>query len=199
MPKPIEPSAPSWTELLRRIREVQAEILLLAPHRDIALVPNPGARPDDLARAERRMARRLPPSYRSFLERHDGWPRFFEGASLLGTRDLGKSSYADLAQAAFEAAETPIPADGPPSARVRGAPRTVIPFGIDPDGTTLFAFDPAHTRPDGEMGVVAWISELGLRRQCFSDFLATVLDLCEADFEATLELYAPGQAWSKTA
>jgi hypothetical protein len=117
--------------------------------------------------------------------RHDGWSRFFDGATLLGTRDLGKASYADLAQAAFEAAETPVPEGGAPWSKVGGRPGDMIPFGIEPTGATLFAFDPASIRRDGEMAVVAWIHEIGIFSATFPEFLETILELCEAD-RATL-------------
>ena len=149
---------------------------------------------EDIRRAEHRVGRPLPPSYRAFLRRYDGWPRFFHGASLLGTRDLGKSSYADLAQAAFEAAETPVPELGPPSSRVVGYPSRVIPFGIDADATTLFAFDSRRVRQDGEMEVIAWINEIGIRSADFCEFLVMIAELCEADLES-LE----STSWSKSA
>lgn len=178
----------AWETTLQRIYWVRTELSELLANADgeedageDGLVPNPPADESALERAERRIGHRLPPSYRAFLTRFDGWHRFFDGATLLGTKDLGKSSYADLAQAAFEAAETPIPDGGPPSSRVRGYPGDLITFGIDPEGTTLFAFDPSSVDDDGEMEVVAWIHEFGLRRESFTDFLDGVLELCEAD------------------
>jgi len=168
--------------LLAEIRRVQTEITWLTPFRDIGLTANPGASEADLTRAERRIGRRLPPSYRRFLEDHDGWPRFFEGATLLGTAALGQRQYEDLAQAACEAAETPVPDVGPPS-RYRPNARSLIPFGIDAQATTLFAFNPAVARSDGEYEVIAWINEIGVRRDSFEDFLCLVLELCQAEVE----------------
>ena len=57
----------------------------------------------------------------------------------------------------------------------------MIPFGIDPSGTTLFAFDPSTIDARGEMGVVAWIHEIGIRSASFSEFLGSILEICEAD------------------
>ena len=119
--------------VLSRIRTVHAEILRVAPFRDMGLVPNPGASLRKIKKAEERLGRPLPPSYRAFLSRHDGWPRFFEGATLLGTDALGKPNYEELARAAFEAAETPVPDLGPPS---RSRRTSIIPFGIDAQATT---------------------------------------------------------------
>jgi hypothetical protein len=184
---------PPWQTTLATIAAVQTELARIAPYRDVALQAPGPARSWSIARAERRLGRRLPPSYRAFLATHDGWPRFFDGASLLGTRDLGKKTYADLAQAALEAAQTPVPAGDAPPSRIRGYAEQTIPFGIDPAGTTLFAFDPNHADPTGEMPVIAWIHEIGIRRASFGDFLVAILELCEADAQSL------GDTWLKTA
>jgi hypothetical protein len=157
---------------------LHTDLLRTAPHRDLGLVPNPGASERAIAAVEERIALPLPPSYRAFLRKHDGWPRFFEGATLLGSANLGKRMYEDLVRAAFEAAETPVPHLGPPS---RSVQRPIIPFGADLAGTTLFAFNPAETRADGEYEVVAWVNEIGVRRDSFEDFLEFVLDMSEAE------------------
>ncbi len=173
-----------WQWLLGEHRKIQTEILRVAPFRDAGLVPNPAAPPRSIEATERRIGRKLPPSYREFLAHHNGWPRFYEGATLLGTADLGKKSYDALVRAVFDAAETPVPDLGPPS-RLGSAPR-LIPFGIDAQATTLFAFVPDSVRRDGEMDVVAWINELGVRRDGFTDLLEMMVELCAADLEALL-------------
>lgn len=165
-------------DLLLKIREIHTEISWLQPFRDLGLIPNPAASEVALQRAEERLGRPLPPSYRAFLALHDGWARFFDGASLLGTANIGHRQYEDLARAAFEAAETPIPDLGPPT---RPRARTLIPFGADLEGTTLFAFNPAVTSPDGEYEVIAWVNEIGVRQPSFAAFLDWILDLAEQD------------------
>ena len=172
-----------FSTLLTRIKDLQTEILRVAPYRDISLVPNPGASSVAIAAVEERIGHRLPPSYREFLAVHDGWPRFFEGATLLGTANLGKRMYEDMARAAFEAAETPVPHLAPPS---RAQRRPIVPFGIDLQGTTLFAFNPSATRADGECEVVAWVNEIGVRRESFTDFLEFVLEMCDSELEGLL-------------
>lgn len=171
---------PNFSSLLRRTKELQTEILRLAPYRDIGLVPNPGASASAIAAVEERIAHPLPPSYREFLALHDGWPRFFEGATLLGTANLGKRMYEDMARAVFEAAETPVPHLAPPS-RIERAP--IVPFGIDLQGTTLFAFNPNVIRADGECEVVAWVNEVGVRSESFAGFLEFVVEMCESELE----------------
>jgi hypothetical protein len=169
-----------FSALLSGIQALQLEVLRAAPYRDIGLVPNPGASASAIAAVEQRISRPLPPSYREFLALHDGWPRFFEGASLLGSANLGERTYDEIARATFEAAEAPAP-HGAGSAR---APRSaVVPFGIDPQGTTLFAFDTRVTRADGEYEVVLWVNEIGVRCESFLEFLEFVRDMCQAEVE----------------
>ena len=182
-----------FSTILARIKDIQTEILRLAPYRDISLVANPGASQVAIAAVEERICHRLPPSYREFLALHDGWPRFFEGATLLGTANLGKRMYEDMARAVFEAAETPVPHLSPP-ARAQRSP--IVPFGIDLQGTTLFAFNPSVTRADGECEVIAWVNEIGVRRDSFSDFLEFVVEMCESELDAHR---APRQALRQSA
>lgn len=170
-----------FSMLLTRIKQLQTEILRVAPYRDLSLVPNPGASQHAIAAVEQRIGHRLPPSYREFLALHDGWPRFFEGATLLGTANLGKRMYEDLARSVFEAAETPVPHLAPPT---RSERKPIVPFGIDLQGTTVFAFNPGVTRADGECEVVAWVNEIGVRRESFSGFLEFVVEMCESELEA---------------
>ncbi|MBK7585399.1 MAG: SMI1/KNR4 family protein [Myxococcales bacterium] len=173
--------------LLRDIQRVQREILRIAPYRDFGLRPNPGASGADIAAAEQRLGRSLPPSYREFLMLHDGWSRFYDGATLLGTASIAERSHAEAARATFEAAETPVPDYGPPS---RTRPKVLIPFGIDLQATTLFVFNPANTDSRGEMEVIAWINEIGLRRSSFQDFLESICELCQAELDSSRERVA---------
>jgi hypothetical protein len=159
-----------------QIRRAKMELAKLDPDSGPAVAPHPGTSLRTISAAERKMRRRLPPSYRAFLTEHDGWPMFFQGASLLGTRDLHKASYASRTRAIFESYETPIPEVGPP-ARPEGRPDAMIPFGIDAKASAIFAFNPAVVRPDGEMEVILWVNELGDRCESFPDFLAMVLEM----------------------
>ena len=171
----------TWPELVTRLRDVQTEVQRLAPFRDIGLVPNPGASEAAIEAAEKRLGFELPPSYRDFLRHHDGWPRFFDGATLLGTDALGAHRYDDLCRAAFEAAETPVPDIGPPLRR--RLPR-MIPFAADSEAITLFAFDPNSRSESGECEVIAWINEVGVRSGSFSEFLELLIELGESELEA---------------
>lgn len=173
-----------WQELLDEIRAHHADIMRERPFKDIGLVPNPGASLAAIQAVERRLGAPLPDSYLAFLCTHDGWPRFFEGASLLGTANLGVRRYDDLIQAVCQAAETPVPDQGPPSS-FRRPLRRLIPFGVDLMGTTLFAFDASTKNADGEMRVVAWVNEIGFTFDSFEDFLVGVCEWVRAE-HATL-------------
>lgn len=178
----------TWPALVARLRDVQTEVQRLAPFRDIGLVPNPGASEAAIEAAEKRLGFALPPSYREFLRHHDGWPRFFDGATLLGTDALGARRYDDLCRAAFEAAETPVPDIGPPLRR--RLPR-MIPFAADAEATTLFAFDPNSRSESGECEVIAWINEVGVRSTSFAEFLELLIELGESELEAHTERLSP--------
>src|SRR5262249_39242725 len=124
----------SWKDTLQKIRQVKMDLAAVSPELGPSVAPPPGAALRAVSATERRIRRRLPPSYRAFLHEHDGWPLFFQGASLLGTRELTKPGYAELSRATFEAYETPIPEVGPPS-RPEGRTDAMIPFGMDPKAT----------------------------------------------------------------
>ena len=163
---------PDFEPLLSAIHRIQTEITWLTPERDIGLEPGGPADAAAIRRAELRLHWALPPSYRAFLALHDGWQRFFEGASLLGTAHLGRRIYAEGARAVFNAAETPVPLVGPPIPKPTGI--EPFPFGADAACTTFFAFNPAVTDADGEYEVICWVNEIGLRCANFVDFLQTV-------------------------
>jgi hypothetical protein len=169
-----------WSEALTRFRSLQLEILRAWPYRDVSTVPNPRAAEGAIVAAERLLGIPLPPSYRAFLKRHDGWTRFFDGVALFGTATLGNRDYETFARVAFEAAETPT-SELTPIGRKR---RTWIPFGADMQATTLFAFNPDVVRADGEYEVVAWINEIGIRRDSFGAFLEALAELYDADLAA---------------
>ncbi len=177
---------PKWDQLIADIRRVQTEIRWLSPDRGLLEAPRPGASEVERRAAEVRIGARLPPSYRAFLGRHDGWPGFFEGVSLLGTAHLGRQLYEDRARSVFGRAETPVPLrEGPPPRSVRG-PRDLLPIGVDLRTTSVFAFDLDTRDTRGECAVVCWINDLGLRCADFTDCLQTVLELCQAELDETI-------------
>jgi len=176
-----------WQQTLRRIRQIKLELSASQPAQ-LALgrppgAPAPalprGADPSAIAAAERRLRRRLPPSYRAFLLEQDGWPQLFQGASLLGTRQLSRTSFAELTLATSAADDTTLAEMGARAWRESGAP--LIPFGMDPTGTVLFAFDPVVTGREGESEVVVWMNGIGDRCASFADLLLLVHEMLAAE------------------
>jgi hypothetical protein len=149
--------------LLSSIRTVQMELKRREPRRAIGLSGNPSAPESAIVITELRLGRKLPPSYREFLAFSDGWTNFFNGASLLGTAEIGRTG-------SLEATHERLLARG-----------RHLPFGADRSGASLFAFDTSVRLADSELGVVTWVGGLGLDCPCFTSFLATVLQLCRAE------------------
>jgi hypothetical protein len=174
---------PRWRSLLGRIRALQMELKRELPNRRVGLAGNPAAPENAIVVAEIRLGRKLPPSYRQFLAFCDGWPDFFEDASLLGTRDIGRQT----------PAPPPSATGGQPASR-RNPSGGWVPFGVDRNGMTLFAFDTSASSSDGELPVVAWLGGLGLNCTCFTAFLATVLQLCRAELASAKAQSSRGAA-----
>jgi hypothetical protein len=47
----------------------------------------------------------------------------------------------------------------------------------------LFVFNPVAPMPGGEYEVIAWVNEIGIRRESFPSFLELVIELCQAELE----------------
>jgi hypothetical protein len=164
---------PRWQSLLSSIRSIQMEIKRREPSREIGLAGNPSAPESAIVVTELRLGRKLPPSYRDFLAFSDGWTSFFNGASLLGTGDLGRHGLLDANHGRL---------------LQRGR---LLPFGADRTGASLFAFDTSVRLGDGELSVVAWVGGLGIDCRCFTSFLATVLQLCRAELSTVKAVEPP--------
>jgi SMI1 / KNR4 family (SUKH-1) len=151
-----------WQPLFDEIRAQKLDLARLDPQRGAPPWPPPGASASALAAAERRLGRALPPSYRELLGQCDGVPGFYQGAGLLSTRHLARGTYVDLCRIVID-----VP--------------TLVPFGVDPAGETIFAWDPSEARGDGEIGVVVWMNEIGERLRDFPSFLELVRDMLAAE------------------
>jgi hypothetical protein len=167
------PRESRWQTLLGSIRAIQMELKRRQPQRPIGLSGNPAAPESAILVSELRLGRKLPPSYREFLAFSDGWSSFFNGASLLGTGEIGRLGTLDAAHERLLA---------------RGR---LLPFGVERTGASLFAFDTSVRLADGELGVVAWVGGLGIDCRCFTSFLATVLQLCRVELSTAKAADAP--------
>lgn len=160
---------------LRRFRDLQTQLSALAPYRDTGLAPQPAGTVERVLVAEERLGQRLPTSYRQFLLRYDGWRRFFDGADLLGTAELGSRDYSELAWMAFRAT-------GSPNRAVRRIMKMddLLVFGVDAQCTTLFAFETCYGA-ENEFSVVSWVGEVGFRSPSFEHWLVWIAQLCESE------------------
>jgi hypothetical protein len=143
-------------------------------------MPPPGASPSAIDAAERRLGFAIPPSYRAFLEVHDGWPGFFHGASLLSAHQLARGTYVNVARMVVgeHAAELE---SGPPS--VASAAATFVPFGIDAQAETIIGWDPSRATGGGELRILMWLNGIGDVAESFESLLDLVLTMLGADIE----------------
>ncbi len=111
--------------------------------RDSDQVLGPPAREAEIDRLESRLRWRLPPSYRAFLLRHDGWRKFRGDAHLLAMADRdAPGMQAHLAEFRSLAAGDVV------------AGGFVVLAG---EASGTFAYiDPATRRPGGEMDVIEY-------------------------------------------
>ncbi|EYF07334.1 SMI1/KNR4 family protein [Chondromyces apiculatus] len=201
-----------WLDAIRSIRALKLALARRDPRRGLPVAPPGGASEEAIASAERRMGMRLPPSYRALLAMHDGWPQIFGATGLLGVLPLTRGAYLGVAQMMIEeneGAARPESAQGAggvaspremaveggrgqgegDGARSRGRMRAagLVPFGIDAEAETLFAWDPESVRADGEMEVVVWMSGLGMRLGSFPELLELLVDMLAAELEVNVD------------
>jgi len=169
-----------WQSLLQEIRALKLNLARLDPRAGMPVLPPAGAAPAVLDGSPRHLGRPLPPSYRALLAQHDGVPQLYHGASLLGARPLSRGTYVDLARMVIDA-----PGVGAASSA------DLVPFGIDATGETIFAWDRARIRSDGEIEVVVWVNEIGERVASFPEFLELVRELLVAEIDDRRKAGAP--------
>jgi hypothetical protein len=172
-----------WQSTLQEIRAKKLDLARLDPRAGMPVLPPPGAGPRAIDAVERRLGRALPPSYRALLAQHDGVPQLYHGASLLGTRPLTRGTYVDLARLVID-----VPAEA-----------DLVPFGIDATGETIFAWDRASERADGELEIVIWVNEIGERVESFPAFLDLVCAMLEAEIDDRRRVAAPSSRRLPTA
>ncbi|WP_438013500.1 SMI1/KNR4 family protein [Sorangium sp. So ce315] len=178
-----------WLESMHRIRALKLELARLDPRRGMPIAPPAGASEAAIDAVERRLGMPLPPSYRELLARHDGWPQLFEGASLLGVRALARGSYMEVGRMVLELCDGEARGGGdrdaaPVMARGRhGARSALVPFGIDAAAETVFAWDPEARAPDGELEVILWTNDIGLRLSGFPELLDMVKEMLAAELD----------------
>ena len=154
-----------WQPLLAEIRAQKLALARLDPRAGMPVQPPPGASPAAIAAAERRLGQPLPRATAPCSRSTTACPASTRGRPCSATRPLARGTYVDLARMTIDAERS----------------ATLFPFGIDATGETIFAWDTAHARPDGELEVVVWMNEIGARIDGFPAFLELVLDMLAAD------------------
>ena len=129
-----------------------------------------------VAAVERCYGVALPPSYREFLLRYDGWHHAFHRASLLSTEQLLNPSWLHRAEIVLD--RMAVPSVRRARASELGTnEENLIPFGLDDTGSTVFVFDANAADESGELEVMAWFSGLGIRVPSFPWLLDMLCDL----------------------
>ena len=173
-----------WLESIHRIRVLKLELARLDPRGGMPVAPPAGAPEAAIAGAERRLGFPLPPSYRAFLALHDGWPQLYAGAGLLGVRALSRGTFVDVARMVIdERASEGSDAAEPPRRGGRLRRGGLIPFGIDAGAETIFAWDTSAARSDGEMDVVLWVNDIGLRAESFPALVDILAEMLSSELE----------------
>jgi len=152
--------------LISELIEANREYSRLAFDEDeLPTLGNP-CNPQQIAQLQRILGKPLPPSYRTFLELHNGWDGFdgFEVDKILAVEDYSLDWVKNRIKALGElfdefASEDPYKA---------GA----IPIVLGEDERTFLVVDPRTARSDGEMDFISFdLTEEQKRFTDFSSFL----------------------------
>jgi hypothetical protein len=165
-----------WRQTLNEIRTRKLALARFCPRNGMPVMPPLGASPREIDTVRKKLGGALPPSYADFLASHDGWPQLVHGVSLLGVNHIARGTYDGIAQMVVDLGDTPVS----PNAS-RPFPQTVVPFGIDGEAETIFAWDTSVVRAGGELEVIAWVNQIGARFDGFPSLLEFVRDLLDAD------------------
>ncbi len=137
----------SLKALIREIMEAKLEYDRLAFDEERPHELGRPATPKQIGKLERILGKPLPPSYRTFLELHNGWSHFDGGAKLLAVEDHGskwvkdmlvmfKNGYEDVGENPFDTGTLPVL--------------------LGPDVHNFLVLDPTKVRKDGEMDFVMY-------------------------------------------
>jgi hypothetical protein len=128
--------------------------------------------PKQIAKLEKLLGRPLPPSYKAFMELHNGWSDLAGDAKLLAVEDHGR----EWVQERLDDMEELFDEFGPVNPFAQGA----IPVLLGEDSQSVLYVDPRTERADGEMDFVALdIVEEERRFNDFTAFLTHKLELLE--------------------
>jgi hypothetical protein len=153
-------------KLIDQLVEIKREYSRLAFDEEDQSKLGPPATTQQIAKLEKRLGKPLPPSYRAFLELHNGWEHFDGGENLLSVEDqnsdwvkecLKMVSMFYLAVDEEEREENPLEKGAIPILFGEGEPGYMI-------------LDPRKVRKDGEMDFVKY--EYAEETERFKDFIS---------------------------
>ena len=157
-------------ELVGELDAAKRTLDLLMFDEDLVGTPANPCSPSELARVESILGATLPPSYRRFLELHNGWPDFAGEARILSSQDLETDWVRDRIKSLgflFEESENPDPF------KSGGMP---VVLGVDEQ--SYLVMEPWSRRDDGEMELVAYnLTLIEHRFETFEQFLRHDLEL----------------------
>jgi hypothetical protein len=161
-------------KLIDQLAETKREYTRLAFDEEDSMKLGEPASQSQIAKLERRLGKPLPPSYRAFLELHNGWEHFDGGLNLLSVEDQDSDWVRDwlkMLAMAFTAVKEENPFE-------KGA----LPIMLGEGEHTFLILDPRTVRRDGEMDFVKYtFAQVDERFKDFTSFL-------QGDLEGEREL-----------
>jgi hypothetical protein len=155
--------------LVRELQDAKREYDRLAFDEERSRTLGPPAGAVQLATLERRLGHALPPSYRAFLELHNGWDEFSGGSKLLAADDHGREWVSERIaywDALFE------------DDSVNPFKHGCLPVLFGEDENHFVVIDPRTVRSDGEMDFIDYDYTVEFARYpTFTHFLAHDLDV----------------------
>jgi len=151
--------------LLDELFTIKGDYIRLAFHEEHWMERGEPATAESLLALEKRIGKPIPPSYRAFLELHDGWKHFSGGVHLLSVEDQSSDwvrEWLGMLDMAFVAIKEPNPFE-------HGA----VPIALGEGEHSFLLLDPSSSRSDGEMNFVAYY--FGEIQDTFEDFTSYLL------------------------
>lgn len=156
-------------QLINELEEAKRKYAELAQDEDRPNKLGPPAGPAQLAALEKRLGRALPPSYRAFLELHNGWAEFSGNSKLLAVEDHGEAWVSERIAYWDQLFEDDD---------VNPFKRGCLPVLFGEDENHFLVLDPSTVRDDGEMDFIDFdYTEDFERYRTFTDFLREDLEI----------------------
>ena len=159
--------------VIQELSAAQREYDLLAYDEEDAHELGPPCSSYQISTLESVLSKQLPPSYRAFLELHNGWSDFDGQAKILGVEDHAEQWVLDrigeIEKLFFDDSESPFS-------------RGCLPVLLGKHEDNYVVLDPSFVRPDGEMDFVAFY--YGEEEERFEDLTSFLRE----DLRLTLEM-----------